>query len=166
MRHTFLLIPILALLVFTSGCGPRVDVGKDLQVVDVTTGWFDAGILKTPAGEMNKIVPSVAFKLKNVSTNTIETVQVFVVYHRVAAPAEEWGSSWVKAVGSEGLKPGQTTREMVLRDDLGYTGQQPRIQMLQNKDFVDAFADIQVKQGASKYVRLAQLKIDRQLLTQ
>ncbi len=165
MRHT-LLITILALLVSVSACGQKVDVSKELQVVDLTTGWFDAGIVKTPDGDMNKIVPSVAFKLKNTASGSISTVQVLVVYHQVTEPTHEWGTSWVKGIGSEGLNPGQTSRELVLRSDLGYTGQQPRMQMLQNRNFVDAFADILVKQGADKYVKLASPKIDRQLLTQ
>ena len=36
-------------------CGPRVDLKQALQVTDVSTGWFDAGIVDGK----NKLVPSI-----------------------------------------------------------------------------------------------------------
>ncbi len=35
-----------------------------------------------------------------------------------------------------------------MRSTLGYTGEQPRMQMLQNKEFVDARVEIFLKQGS------------------
>jgi hypothetical protein len=46
------------LAVLVSGCGPKVDLAKGLEVVVVSSGWFDAGMV---SGQ-NKIVPSVTFK--------------------------------------------------------------------------------------------------------
>src|SRR5690242_11513555 len=57
-RTTFAAIALLAAL--GSACGPPVDLKQALQVVDVSSGWFDAGIV---AGK-NKLVPSVTFTLR------------------------------------------------------------------------------------------------------
>ncbi len=155
------------LILSATACGPNVDLKKDLAVVDVTTGWFDAGIFKDPEGEKNKIVPSIAFRLKNTTGDvTIASVQINAVYHLVNDKGTEWGTSWVKGVGSEGLKPGEMSQTLVLRSDRGYTGLQPRLQMLQNREFVDAVVDVMGKYGAQQWVKLGTFPITRQLLTQ
>lgn len=157
---------VACLVLFSVACTPPVDVKKELVLTDITTGWFDAGIVRTANGEENKLVPTIAFRLKNVSDKKIASVQIDAVFHQISDKATEWGTTWVKGIGSEGLAPGASTQEIVLRSDRGYTSLQARIQMLQNRDFVDAVADILLKQGANNYVKVAELKIDRQLLTQ
>ncbi len=156
----------IGLLLLSVACGPNVDVKKDLAITDVTTGFFDAGIVQTSNGEENKIVPTIAFRLKNVSDKTVASVQIDAVYHQVNDKASEWGTTWVKGIDAEGLKPGQSTPEIVLKSDRGYTSLQPRAQMLQNRNFVDVSVDILLKQGANKYAKVGDFKIDRQLLTQ
>ena len=172
MRHMstprILTVAILVFLTLSAGaCSPNVDLKKDLAVVDVTSGYFDAGIIKDPEGEKNRILPSIAFKLKNLSKDTtIDSVQINAVYHTVNERDKEWGTSWVKGIGSEGLTPGQSTPLLVLRSDRGFTGLQPRMQMLQNRDFVDVVVDLMAKYRAQQYVKLGTFPITRQLLTQ
>ena len=43
-----------------------------LQVQDVSTGWFDAGIVNG----QNKLVPSITFRLKNISDQKLVVLQV------------------------------------------------------------------------------------------
>ena len=52
-----------------------------------------------------------------------------------------------------------------MRSTLGYTGEQPRMQMLQNREFVDAKVEIYLKQGSKVLAKLAEYPIQRQLLT-
>ncbi len=157
---------LVCLLAPLPGCSSKVDVKQDLQLVDITTGYFDAGIVKTANGEENKLVPTIAFKIKNASSHVVGNVMVDVVFHQVTEPKTDWGTSWVMGVGGEGLQPGATTTEIVMRSERGYTSLQPRLQMLQNRYFVDAMVDVLLKQGSNNYVKMAQVKIDRQLLTQ
>ena len=56
--------------------------------------------------------------------------------------------------------------DLVLRSGLGYTGEQPRLQMLQNREFVDAKVEIFLRQGSRVWAKLAEFPIERQLLTQ
>ena len=53
-----------------------------------------------------------------------------------------------------------------LRSERGYTGDQSRLQMLQNKEFIDAKVEIFGKHGSRLWVKLGEFKIDRQLLTE
>jgi hypothetical protein len=62
----------------TAGCARTRFVENDLKLVDVKTGWYDAGIV---AGQ-NKIVPSITLKLQNVSDESINRVQVWAVFRR------------------------------------------------------------------------------------
>ena len=159
MRASLWLVLLVALA--TASCGPKVDLAKGLQVVDVSTGWWDAGVVNG----QNKLVPSISLKLKNGDTEPIAGVQLNAIFHRVGEE-DGWGEHFVQAVDRSGLAPGATSQQIVLRSGLGYTGSQSRIELLQNSQFVDARVDIFGKQGRGNWVKLAAVRIDRQLLTQ
>src|SRR5438067_12772621 len=103
MRPPVCLLAVAALIA-SAACGPKVDLSKGLQVLDVSTGWFDAGIVDG----QNKLVPSVSLKVKNVSNQTLYTLQVNALF-RHGADKDEWGSAFVTAAGSSGLAPGATS---------------------------------------------------------
>ncbi len=161
-RTTFLAVSLAAVVALTACSTRQVDLPKVLRMTDVVTGWFDAGVVE---GGKNKLVPSISLKLKNTDTQAINSVQLFARFSRVGEP-DEWGTPpYVVAIGPDGLPPGQTTQPMVLRSNLGYTGEQPRLDMLQNSQFVDARVEVFAKYRANNWVRLGDFKIARQLLT-
>jgi hypothetical protein len=154
---------LLLLALAASGCSRNVDVEQALDVVDVHTGWYDAGI--QPDGK-NKLVPSVSLKLQNVSQEPVSGVQLNAIFRRVNEQ-EAWGEHFVRAIDREDpLAPGATGGDIVLRSSLGYTGTQPRLQMLQNKEFIDAKVEVYAKQGSQTWKKVGEYQIDRQLLTQ
>lgn len=147
-------------LVVLAACGTPVDVSKTLEVANVTTGWFDAGIVNGK----NKLVPMISFQLRNVGPEAISTVQVNAVFRQVG-DGEEWGSAFARGIGGDGLPPGESTEAIVLRSELGYTGEQPRAEMLQHSQFVDATVEVFVKHGSAQWTRLAEHPIEREILT-
>jgi len=155
-----LALPILVLFL-TAGCESR-EVEKDLKIVDVRTGWYDAGVV---AGGQNKLVPSISLGLQNISDRDIASVQLNAVFKRVGED-QSWGEHFIRAIDTSGLKAGATAEDIVLRSTLGYTGTQSRIQMLQNRDFVDARVEVFGKHGSRTWVKMGEFQIDRQLLTE
>jgi len=161
MRHALLPAVIVGVLAL-AGCSRQVDVAKVLNVTDATTGWFDAGIVE---GGKNKLVPTISFRLKNKDTEPIGSVQLLARFSRLNE-TEEWGSGpYVRAIGPEGLAPGASTPLMVLTSNLGYTGEQPRLEMLQNSSFVDARVEVFAKYRSNDFVKLYEHQIARQLIT-
>jgi hypothetical protein len=157
------ILAVLGLVtVVSAGCNRGVDPTTALEATDVITGWYDAGIVE---GNLNKLVPSISLKLRNKSSEPVRSVQINAIFKRVNE-AEMWGEHFGWAVQGEPLPPGASTKDLVLRSGLGYTGQQPRLQMLQNKEFVDAKVEIFLKQGSRVWAKLAEFPIERQLLTQ
>jgi hypothetical protein len=152
----------LTLALTVAGCSRNIEVEKALKVTDVHTGWYDAGL---QSDGKNKLVPSVSIKLQNVSNGEIASVQINAIFRRVGE-AEAWGEHFVRAIGPAGLAPGASTTPIVLRSNLGYTGTQARMAMLQNREFVDAKVEIFGKQGSRTWVKIGEYQIDRQLLTQ
>jgi hypothetical protein len=156
-------LPVLGVLLIVSmGCNPAVDPIAVLEPLEVVTGWYDAGLVE---GNMNKLVPSISLKLRNKSGEPVRSIQINAIFKRVNE-AEMWGEHYGWAVQRDPLPPGASTRELVLRSGLGYTGEQPRMQMLQNREFVDAKVEIFLRQGSRVWAKLAEFPIDRQLLTQ
>ena len=160
MRHRRSLLPVLALGAALAACESR-EVEKVLKVTDVKTGWYDAGIVN---GE-NKIVPSVSFHLQNVSDEPISNVQILAVFKRLDE-AESWGDRLIRGVGSDGLAAGESGETLVVRNNLGYTGPEPRTQMLKNKLFVDARVDLFARHGSRTWAKISELPIERKLLTE
>ena len=153
---------LLCLVLVFSGCGgPTVDLAKGLQLQDVSTGWFDAGIVNG----QTKLVPFISFTLKNLSDQKLPILQVNALFRRVGEK-DEWGSGFITAAGSEGLAPGATTRTLTIRSYLGYTGsEQSRQAMLQNSHFVDAKVELAAKYGSTQWVRVGDFAITRRLMT-
>ncbi len=149
----------IAAAIVTASCGPTVDLATGLQVVDVSTGWRDAGIVDGK----NKLVPSVTFRVKNVSVQTLSTLQANVVFRHLADD-KEWGSFFVKISGSEGLAAGTTSDTRQVDSPLGYTGTESRQQMLQNSQFADAKAQIFAKYASTQWKRVGEYPVERRLI--
>jgi hypothetical protein len=155
-----LLVAVALATVAGSACRPAVNPVTSLEPVDVVTGWFDAGIVDGK----NKLVPSISLKLRNKSGESVRSIQINGIFRRVGE-TEMWGEHFGWAVPREGLAPGEVTNALVLQSQLGYTGEQPRLQLLQNSQFVDAKVELFLKQGSQVWSKLAEYPIQRQLLT-
>jgi hypothetical protein len=150
---------LLALLAW--GCGPTVDLSQGLKVQDVSTGWFDAGIVNG----QNKLVPSITFSLRNISTQRLSTLQINALFRRVTEK-EEWGSGFLTAAGSDGLASGTTSDSFTIRSQTGYTGtNQSREEMLSNSHFVDAEVELFAKYGSTQWKRIGVFPVTRRLVT-
>jgi hypothetical protein len=160
LRRTLAVALVLGAALPHAACAPRIDVKQALQVTDVVSGWYDAGII---AGGKNKLVPSVTFRVKNVSDQPVTYVQFNAVF-RVIGDVQELGSKLVRGVGGEALGPGEFAGPYTLQSDLGYTGEQPRAEMLQHGSFKDAQVEIFAKHGSDQWVKLSGVNITRQLL--
>ena len=155
------LLLIVSLGVISASCGANVDLTQSLQVVEVSSGWQDVGVVDG----QNKLVPSITFRLKNTSEHTLPVLQVNAVFRR-QNETEEWGSAYVKVTGSGGLGPGATTEPIKAKSQLGYTGSEPRAVMLSNSQFIDAKVDLFAKYASVQWVRVGERPIDRQLLAE
>jgi hypothetical protein len=156
-----MLAAAIVLTLGAAGCtGPKVDVAKVIKVGDVTTGWFDAGIVNG----QNKLVPSASFTVTNTGTDKLSGLQVFSVF-RFVGESEELGSSLVALRGPDALGPSATSKPITVRATWGFTGEQPRAQMLMHTQFKDSRVEIFAKYGSAPFVKLAETKVARQLLT-
>ena len=84
---------------------------------------------------------------------------------RRAGETDEFGTGFLTAAGSEGLAPGATTATLILKSQHGYTGTEPRQEMLHNTHFVDARVELSAKYGSTQWVRIGEYPIARQLIT-
>lgn len=154
------LLLVFALAAALAACESR-EVEKVLKVTDVDTGWYDVGVVN---GE-NKLVPSVSFHLQNVSAEAIENVQINAVFRRINEE-ESWGDRLIRGVGSDGLAAGATGKTLVVRNERGYTGSEPRLQMLKHSQFVDAKVDLFARHGSRTWAKIGEFPIERKLLTE
>ena len=159
-HHYPALLVSVALAAVFAGCQSR-EVEKVLKVTNVETGWHDAGIVDG----QNKLVPSVRFNLQNVTAEPIESVQVNAVFRQVTEDLA-WGDRLIRGVGSEGLAGGATGGTLIVRSPRGYTGLQPRSEMLKNKDFVDVKVDLFARHGSRAWAKIGEIPIERKLLTE
>lgn len=161
MRVRSLLALLLALV--ASSCSRPVDLKAASRVTPTVTGWFDDGVT---ADGKNKLVPSIAFTLKNTGGVSWGSVQINCIFRRIGYP-DEFGTVLVRSIsaGANDLAAGATTPPIVVRGPQGYTGTQPRADLLMNRLFVDAKVEVYGKTGSANWVKLGEFPIARQLLT-
>ena len=142
-----------------AACGHPVDLKQALQVTEVSTGWFDAGIVDGK----NKLVPSVTFKLKKNAGVTLSSVSLNLTFTFIR-DQDHTDDVYVQHVDFHG----QETPPITVRTKWGYTGDPPqtRAEMLKNSHFRDLDVQIFAKQSSSQWVELHRVRIARQLLTQ
>src|SRR6476469_64414 len=73
---------LLAGALLLAACGRPVDLKQSLQVTDVTGGYHDAGIVDGK----NKLVPSVTFRLKKSTDDSLRPLSVNVVFKKLPRP--------------------------------------------------------------------------------
>ena len=151
-----LLVAATALLL--AACTQPVDLKASLQVTDLATGWFDAGVVDSK----NKLVPSITFRLRNTSASDLPYVSMNVVFRNLVSNEthEEVFKQRVPITDSQ-------TELLTIRAQNGAVGEPPqsRQEMLQNSNFQDMEAVILVRQSASQWVELQRVRVDRQLVT-
>jgi hypothetical protein len=152
---------LFAAALIAVACGRGTDLAAAAKLTDVTTGWYDAGF--TEDGK-NKLVPSISLRIRNEGRTALGSTQLNLIFKRVI-DKDEWTTAFVRGIGSEGLPRGQTSPPIVVRAQQGYTGIQPRAQMLANKQFVDFKVEVFGKHGSATWVKLGEFPIARQLLT-
>ena len=85
-------------------------------------------------------------------------------FFRVSDTSSEWGNSLLNVTGSDGLAPGATTPTLTMKSMLGYTGTEPRADMLKNTQFVDAMVKFVAKYAAAQWMHVRELPIERKLI--
>ncbi|MCC7010412.1 MAG: hypothetical protein IT184_16505 [Acidobacteria bacterium] len=147
----------LAAAAASSACGPAIDLTK-ISVTDTMTGWFDAGV----KDGLNKLVPSVSFRLKNDGTVPATEIQLTIGFWREGDDGEMDGKE-VRGLGSEPLQPGAASEPILVRADTGYTLEQPRSELFTHSMFKDVTARILAKRDG-KIVRIGDVRIDRRII--
>src|SRR5437763_12066772 len=85
--------------VFTAGCSRPVDLKQVLQITDRSGGYHDAGIVEG----RNKLIPSITFRLKKTTDDTIRPLSLNVVFKKLppkgaaVAPGSAAEDDWDEA---------------------------------------------------------------------
>jgi hypothetical protein len=155
--HRHVLSVIVATLMAAS-CGGNVDIKESVQVTDVSTGWFDAGVVDGK----NKLVPSVTFRLRNTSDRNLSAVSINVAF-KFVDNGDDLEEIFKQKVPFENKQ----TELLTVRAQTGFTGEPPqsRADMLRNSYFRDVEAIIFVRQASAQWVELHRVRVERQLLT-
>src|SRR5215210_4582742 len=134
---------VCVLLIALGGgaCRKPVDLKQALQVSDLSSGWFDAGIVDGK----NKLVPSVTFRLRKPSGVDISAASLNVMFKTDAGEVRD--EKFVQKVdfGADGA-----TAPIIVRAETGYTGEPPqsRMDMLKNSQFRDVDVEILARESA------------------
>jgi hypothetical protein len=146
-------------LVGSSACTPGVNLSSALEVTDVLTGYYDAGL----KDGWNYLKPSITFKLRNKGTEKIEAVQLSVAFWQDGGE-DEWDSHVMQAIRADGLEPNASTNALVARaPNVGFRLEGARADFFQHTAFKDVTARLFASQAGTIYP-LGRYKIDRVII--
>lgn len=146
-------------LALSAACSDPVDLKQAVEVVDVESGWFDAGVVDGK----NKIVPSVSFRLRKRSNVEMRPLALNLVFNNADGSPSSFEDIYLARVPFEG---GQSEL-ITARSKNGYTAEPPqtRADMLKNSGFRDVAIQIFAKQSSAQWVELQRVTVQRQILT-
>ncbi len=159
MRRVPVAVLLAVSLLAGAGCGPQIDLKASLAVTDVFSGWYDFGIVQD---QLNKLVPSISFRLKNVGSDPINEVQLTVSFWRDGDDGE-WDSKEVTGIGRESVAPGAMSEPILVRSDIGYTLEQPRAEMFTHSQFKNVRAKIFAKRSG-QIVPIGEFQLDQRII--
>ena len=157
-QGSFFYAAVLLAVVATAGCN-TVDLKTQVQVVDISSGYYDNGL--TAAG-LNHLVPSITFSLRNISDREVSSIDMVVMYWAAGQDTEQ-DESLLKVVGGSGLPAGATSEPVVSRSRIGFTLAAARSQLFTHSQFRDWTAKLFLKRGG-KIVPAGEHKIEHKLL--
>ena len=138
------------------------------------------GSTSTQAGFTESGADSLNLTVSAQTTNSLRTVlgaqigagidagwrdKLNVLFRRVTEPKEEWGSGFLANPAPGGLEAGATTNALTVKSNLGYKGTDPRESLLHNSQFVDGKVDMLAKYASTQWVRIAEVVVERKLVT-
>lgn len=157
MKRLGTFVGIVMLLVGAAGCGPQIDLAK-LEPTDILTGYYDDGV----QNGLNRLLPSVSFRLKNNADVPASEIQLTVSFW-VDGDDGEKDSVEIQGVGSDAIAPGATGDPILVRSPHGYTLEQPRAELFTHSQFRDFTAKLFAKRNG-KIVPIGVIRIDRRIL--
>jgi hypothetical protein len=155
-----LALPVLAMWLTLSASCAEVDLAKAVSVVEVFSGWYDFGVVD---GE-NKLVPSISFKLQNVSDAPLGRMSLLVSFWPQGADGE-LDSKEVVGIGSEALPAGQSAGPILVRSDIGYKTPGARAELFNHSLFKDFVVKVFAKRGG-KFTPLGEFTVERRIIPQ
>jgi len=141
------------------GCGPGPNLATDLKFVPTMSGYYDDGI--TP-DKLNRLLPSITFKLKNEGQLPMTNVDLALSYWEVGADGEV-DSKQVRGIGNDALAPGAMSEDITVRSSIGYTSPAPRAEFFTNSLFKGFLVKVFAKRSG-KTTRLGEFSIEARLL--
>jgi hypothetical protein len=161
------LVVVLPLL--ATACSKPVDLKQALQATDLSGGYHDAGFVDG----RNKIVPSVTFRIKKSTDDSLRPLSVNIVFKKLpkagvaVAPGQPGEDDFDEVFKQSVSFTGNQTDLLTVRANAGYTGDPPqsRADLLKHSQFQDVRVHIFAKHSSSQWVELAQFDLPRQILT-
>jgi hypothetical protein len=149
---------LACILLISSACSKPVDLKQALQVTDVATGWWDAGVVNGK----NKLVPSVSFRLRRAPGVDMSAASLNVMFKQETG--EVFDEKFFQKID---FGPDGATAPILVRGETGYTGEPPqsRADMLKNSNFRDMDFEVLARGSAAQWTSLHKERITRQLLT-
>jgi hypothetical protein len=158
LRPPRVLLPFLLLAGAGAAACATVDLSKTLEVTDVQSGWYDNGV----KDGKNHLVPQITFRLKNISTQPINSVQLTVAFWKVGADGMT-DEVLLQGISSTELPPGASTEPIKARSPVGYTQEGARADLFQHRLFKDMTARFFAKRGGTPF-KMGEFPIDRRII--
>jgi hypothetical protein len=140
------------------GCR-RHDAARELELKELETYW----IVDSPRQGQNYVAPVVRFRLKNVSSQPLRSVQARAKFPAADQGEETWGSIQEQvSTWRRPIEPGQDTL-VTVRSAGRYQSAADPEDILRSPGFKDPRVEVYVRIGASAWALLAQANVERRI---
>ncbi|MHB8055940.1 MAG: hypothetical protein ACYDH3_11905 [Candidatus Aminicenantales bacterium] len=154
---------VLGLIWFgQTGCKTYDDqqIKSALEIVDMDTSWTMKDYRQWPNPKLT-LVPTVTFKLKNNSAETLSYINVNAIFKELNS-VENLGDCFRAVVRGEGLGPGQTTPPIVMKSNFGVAGTNLESFKI-NPQWRTYYVKMFVQMGGPRHVPMGEWRVSRRI---
>jgi hypothetical protein len=151
----------VALALASAACAPA-DPKAHLEIAEVETYWA----VDNPRGDTQYLAPVVRFRLYNRTTRTLRAVDAQAAFAREGEADQnqnKWPALVLVVTARKPLAAGAFA-EVELKSEGRYSMRDTTPEdMLKNEAFKDARAEIYLREGASTWVKMQEVPVDRRI---
>ena len=158
MVRRLLLVVAFAAVATAPACGPAIDLKSSLKIVDVVSGYYDAGLKEG----WNYLVPSVTFRLQNNASADLTGLELTVAFWKDGEDGE-WDSTLIQRIGNDHILAGGKSDPVTVRCPVGFRLEEARADLFTHSMFKDVTAKVFARRSGT-IVPIGEIRLEHQIL--
>lgn len=137
----------------------HVDMASSVRIEQLDGGWVQS----RAANGATRLLPTVSFRIRNVSRSPLDSIQVNVLFRRINEK-QVWSDVFRRVGPRRSIASGTASDRIVAEAPIGYSGSDAVNRLLNHSRFVDTAVSIYVRHGSEAWTYVGEYPLPRHVV--